>query len=95
MLVLDDLRSGKVVAPFGFAPGPHKLVLWLAPHASSRPGTRALIQWLSEELKETGRDDAKPLAASVQNVPDSLAAKPSRRKPAPPSTSRARNDVGA
>lgn len=75
MLVLDDLRSGKLVAPFGFAAGPYKLVLWLAPHASSRPDARALTQWLSEELKETGRDDATPLAPPPQNVPDRRAAK--------------------
>jgi DNA-binding transcriptional LysR family regulator len=95
MLVLDDLRSGKVVAPFGFAPGPHKLVLWLAPHASSRPDTRALTQWLSEELKETARADAVPLAPPVQNVPDTLKAKPGRRKPARRLPSRPRNDAGA
>lgn len=58
MLVVDDLRSGKLVAPFGFAPGPYKLALWLTPFASSRPEARALTQWLSEELKETGRNGA-------------------------------------
>ncbi|WP_418320844.1 LysR substrate-binding domain-containing protein [Piscinibacter sakaiensis] len=60
MLVLDDLQSGKLVAPFGFAPGPHKLALWIAPHLRSRPETQALAQWLTEELKETAgraRDD--------------------------------------
>ena len=53
MLVLDDLRSGKLVAPFGFVAGPHKLVLWLAPHVSPRPDTRALTKWLTEELRDT------------------------------------------
>lgn len=53
MLVLDDLRSGKLVAPFGFAPGPHKLALWLAPHVKSRPETRILADWLTDELQET------------------------------------------
>ncbi len=53
MLVLDDLQSGKLVAPFGFVPGPHKLALWIAPHLRARPETRALAQWLTEELKET------------------------------------------
>lgn len=53
MLVLDDLQSGKLVAPFGFVPGPHKLALWIAPHMRSRPETQALAQWLTEELKET------------------------------------------
>jgi len=50
---------------------------------------------LSEELKETARDDAIPLSRSVQNVPDTLAAKPSRRKAARPVPSRARKDAGA
>lgn len=53
MLVLDDLQSGKLVAPFGFVPGPHKLALWIAPHLRARPETQALAQWLTEELKET------------------------------------------
>jgi DNA-binding transcriptional LysR family regulator len=66
MLVLDDLRSGKLVAPFGFAPGPYKLVLWLAPHASSRPDARALTQWLSEELEETcGNDVSIPVPPAL------------------------------
>ncbi|HEX4853702.1 LysR substrate-binding domain-containing protein [Arenimonas sp.] len=59
MLVLDDLQSGKLVAPFGFAPGPHKLALWIAPHMRTRPETQALAQWLTEELQETAdRADA-------------------------------------
>lgn len=67
MLVLDDLRSGKLVAPFGFAAGPYKLALWLTPFASSRPEARALTQWLSEELRETGRSVGTP---SGHNVPE-------------------------
>lgn len=53
MLVLDDLNPGKLVAPFGFAPGPHKLVLWLAPHLRARADAQALTAWLTEELRET------------------------------------------
>ncbi len=61
MLVLDDLQSGKLVAPFGFVPGPHKLALWIAPHLRARPETRALAQWLTDELKETaGRTEDSP-----------------------------------
>ncbi|HWQ38494.1 MAG TPA: LysR family transcriptional regulator [Burkholderiales bacterium] len=56
MLVLDDLRSGKLVAPFGFVEGPHKLVLWLAPHVISRSDVRALSKWLTDELNESERD---------------------------------------
>lgn len=59
MLVLDDLQSGKLVAPFGFVPGPHKLALWIAPHMRTRPETQALAQWLTGELQETAdRADA-------------------------------------
>lgn len=53
MLVLDDLKSGKLVAPFGFVPGPHKLALWIAPHLRTRPETQALAHWLTDELRET------------------------------------------
>jgi LysR family transcriptional regulator, glycine cleavage system transcriptional activator len=59
ILVLDDLRSGKLVAPFGFVAGPHRLVLWLAPNVISRPDTRALAKWLAEELKESERKDTE------------------------------------
>lgn len=54
ILVLDDLRSGKLVAPFGFVPGPYKLVLWIAPHLRSRPDTKALVAWLTTELRKPG-----------------------------------------
>jgi DNA-binding transcriptional LysR family regulator len=67
MLVLDDLRSGKLVAPFGFVAGPHRLALWIAPHVIARPETRALSKWLSDELKETERED--PAAAGAQTRP--------------------------
>ncbi|MFT4096707.1 MAG: LysR substrate-binding domain-containing protein [Rhodoblastus sp.] len=54
MLVLDDLRSGKLVAPFGFIPGPNKLVLWIAPHLRLRADTRALADWLTSEFRKPG-----------------------------------------
>jgi DNA-binding transcriptional LysR family regulator len=53
MLVLDDLEAGKLVAPFGFVPGPHQLTLWIAPHSRHRPEVRALTDWLTEALRET------------------------------------------
>jgi DNA-binding transcriptional LysR family regulator len=58
MLVLDDLRSGKLVAPFGFVPGPRTLVLWVAPHLAARYETRVLTAWLDEELRASEADDA-------------------------------------
>ena len=60
ILVLDDLRSGKLVAPFGFVPGRNKLVLWLAPHVASRRETRALGKWLTDELKDSEREASTP-----------------------------------
>ncbi|WP_422650354.1 hypothetical protein OJJOAM_003194 [Cupriavidus sp. H18C1] len=46
MLVLDDLRSGKLVAPFGFVDGPHRLVLWLSP-PRARPRRHTCIAHLA------------------------------------------------
>jgi DNA-binding transcriptional LysR family regulator len=57
ILVLDDLRSGKLVAPFGFVPGPHRLMLWIAPHLRNRQDTRALVAWLIAEFKKPGTQD--------------------------------------
>jgi LysR family transcriptional regulator, glycine cleavage system transcriptional activator len=54
ILVLDDLRSGKLVAPLGFVAGSFKLVLWVAPHLRARPETRALVDWLTEEFRKPG-----------------------------------------
>ena len=51
MLVRDDLNAGTLVAPFGFVPGPHRLVIWTAPHLSGRPEAHALKEWLTTELK--------------------------------------------
>lgn len=51
MLVLDQLASGRLVAPFGFRPGPRRLVLWIAPHVAGRPDALALERWLIEEMR--------------------------------------------
>jgi DNA-binding transcriptional LysR family regulator len=51
MLVVDDLRTGKLVAPFGFAPGPRRIVLWTAPHLCGRPDAIALSDWLATEMQ--------------------------------------------
>ena len=65
MLVLDDLRSGKLVAPFGFVPGPRKLTLWVAPHLSARHETKVLTGWLDEELRASETDDAIALHSNA------------------------------
>lgn len=53
MLVRDELDSGALVAPFGFVPGPRKLVLWVAPHLEARPQAVALVDWIREELMQS------------------------------------------
>lgn len=50
MLVSDQLASGRLVAPFGFRPGPRRLVLWIAPHVAGRPDAVALENWLVGEM---------------------------------------------
>jgi DNA-binding transcriptional LysR family regulator len=54
ILVLDDLRSGKLVAPRGFVAGPFKIVLWIAPHLRARSETKALVEWLTREFRKPG-----------------------------------------
>lgn len=54
ILVLDDLHSGKLVAPLGFVTGPYKIVLWIAPHVRSRLETKALVDWLTKEFRKPG-----------------------------------------
>ncbi|SAK71672.1 DNA-binding transcriptional activator GcvA [Caballeronia catudaia] len=53
MLVMNDLVSGKLVAPFGFAPGPRELVLWVAPHLRAHADVAQLERWLIEEMSES------------------------------------------
>lgn len=53
MLVEDDIRSGKLVAPFGFVPTRRKLVLWVAPNVDGRPDVEAMATWLAREMKAT------------------------------------------
>jgi LysR family transcriptional regulator, glycine cleavage system transcriptional activator len=54
ILVLDDLRSGKLLAPLGFVPGPFNIVLWIAPHLRVRSETKALVEWLTQEFRKPG-----------------------------------------
>jgi DNA-binding transcriptional LysR family regulator len=52
LLAIDDLQSGRVVAPFGFVPGPRQLFLWIAPHLGSRKDVKALERWLTREMQD-------------------------------------------
>ena len=67
ILVLDDLRSGKLVAPLGFVVGPFKLVLWIAPHLRSRTETKALVEWLTKEFRKPGM-----LGEAVETAPTQM-----------------------
>ncbi len=51
MLVRDDLSNGTLVAPLGFAAGPNKLALWVAPPFRRRPDAVKLVDWLTDELR--------------------------------------------
>ncbi|MCJ9728626.1 LysR substrate-binding domain-containing protein [Bradyrhizobium sp. PRIMUS42] len=53
MFVLEELNSGRLVAPFGSIPGKRKLILWTAPHVVSRPDSRAVSHWLTREMSAT------------------------------------------
>lgn len=60
ILVLDDIRSGRLVAPLGFVAGPFKIVLWIAPHLRARPETKALVDWLTKEFRKPGMTGDEP-----------------------------------
>jgi DNA-binding transcriptional LysR family regulator len=51
MLVLGELRSGRLVAPFGFVDGPHRMVLWIAPQLEGRGDVKTLVRWLAAETR--------------------------------------------
>jgi len=51
MLVLGELRSGRLVAPFGFVDGPHRMVLWIAPQLEGRADVETLARWLAVEMR--------------------------------------------
>jgi DNA-binding transcriptional LysR family regulator len=52
MLAINDLESGRLVAPFGFVPGPRQLFLWIAPHLGSRQDVKALERWVTREMQD-------------------------------------------
>ncbi|GLU28841.1 LysR family transcriptional regulator [Brucella sp. NBRC 12950] len=51
MLVAEHIASGRLVAPFGFRPGPRRMLLWIAPHRAGQPDTLALEKWLTREMR--------------------------------------------
>lgn len=51
-LVAEDLRAGRLVAPWGFCETRGQLALWL-PKRAADGRARQLAQWLSNELRQT------------------------------------------
>jgi DNA-binding transcriptional LysR family regulator len=51
-LVAEDLRAGRLVAPWGFCETPAQLALWL-PKRAADGRARQLAQWLKNELRQT------------------------------------------
>jgi LysR family glycine cleavage system transcriptional activator len=52
MLAMDELKSGRLVAPFGFVAGARRLSLWVAPHLDARKDLKALEAWLMREMRD-------------------------------------------
>lgn len=52
-LVSDDLRAGRLAAPWGFTQTPARLALWL-PRRAADGRARQLAQWLRNELRGSG-----------------------------------------
>ncbi|MCD5986727.1 LysR family transcriptional regulator [Pseudomonas sp. CDFA 553] len=53
-LVADDLRAGRLVAPWGFSETPAQLALWV-PKRAADGRAQSLANWLKNELKHSGR----------------------------------------
>jgi DNA-binding transcriptional LysR family regulator len=51
-LVTEDLKAGRLVAPWGFCETPAQLALWL-PKRAADGRARQLAQWLKNELRQT------------------------------------------
>jgi DNA-binding transcriptional LysR family regulator len=50
-LVAEDLKAGRLVAPWGFCETPAQLALWL-PKRAADGRARQLAQWLKNELRQ-------------------------------------------
>ncbi|WP_341961126.1 LysR family transcriptional regulator [Pseudomonas sp. RC10] len=53
-LVADDLKAGRLAAPWGFSETPAQLALWV-PKRAADGRARQLAQWLKQELAHSGR----------------------------------------
>ncbi|RXT59789.1 LysR family transcriptional regulator [Pseudomonas syringae] len=52
-LVIDDLKAGRLAAPWGFSETPAQLALWV-PRRAADGRAQQLAQWLKNELKRSG-----------------------------------------
>jgi len=53
-LVADDLKAGRLAAPWGFSETPAQLALWI-PKRAADGRAQQLAQWLKRELDRSGR----------------------------------------
>lgn len=53
-LVADDLKAGRLAAPWGFSETPAQLALWV-PKRAADGRAQQLAQWLRQELAHSGR----------------------------------------
>jgi len=51
-LVVDEIRTGRLVAPFGFTPNGHQYVLLTRTDLSQEPRAMALLKWLRAEAAD-------------------------------------------
>ncbi|TGE01770.1 LysR substrate-binding domain-containing protein [Methylobacterium nonmethylotrophicum] len=63
MLVIGEVKAGRLVAPFGFVPGQRALKLWIAGHLGDRPDLRALERWLVAEMRSIVPDPVDGVTA--------------------------------
>ena len=53
-LVADDLKAGRLAAPWGFSETPAQLALWV-PKRAADGRAQHLARWLKQELEQSGR----------------------------------------
>jgi LysR family glycine cleavage system transcriptional activator len=54
MIVQDEVASGRLIAPFGFAAGKFNILLWIAPHLRQSKDLQALVRWITSEVDRPG-----------------------------------------
>jgi len=65
-LVEKEIKTGQLVAPFGFIDSPYSLNLWIAPHERLRDDVRKLSNWIRKQMD--------PSAAAAAHGPGERAA---------------------